>query len=100
MLSKNEELVLEACKGASKNRPITRLELKIITKLNDSDNREIIGRLRDYGYRIAHSNKGYWYANDAEYSEWISRYVKNANTIYKRKAAMDNFVEGQAGIDG
>lgn len=90
-----EMLVLEACKNATKEAPLTRKELKIVTHRSDRKSRDIIGSLRDKGLRIAHNNKGYWYANPQEYTEWINKYTAYAYTILERKNAMDRWTEGQ-----
>lgn len=94
-LTRTELLVLDACRNASRDNPLTRTELKDITKMNDRESRSVVGCLRDLGYRIAHSKKGYWYASPEEYAVWVRRYTANAFTILKRKEAMDRMVEGQ-----
>ena len=97
-LTQTESLVLEACKRASSENPVTRSDLKDITSLTDRKARLVIEGLRDKGYRIV-SNlngiRGYWYGTPAEYRAWIRQYQSYADTIYRRKAAMDRRTEGQ-----
>ena len=96
MLTQVERDVIIACLLASKDQPLTREELKIITHKADRVSRDVIGDLREKGYRVAHSSKGYWFALDPQdYAEWAPRYTANAYTILSRKSAMDRWTEGQ-----
>ena len=100
-LTQTEEIVLEACVRASQKNPITRSDLKDLTGLTDRKAREVVESLRDKGYRIV-SNlggvRGYWYGTPEEYKQWLRQYLSYANTIYRRKAAMDRRTEGQVSI--
>lgn len=103
-LSVNEQLVLKALKKKSAKNPLTRSDLKDITKLTDANNRAILGSLRDKGYRIisgslSKSTKGYWLAKtDKEYKVWSEAYRKYALRVLTRLAAMDKKVKGQVSL--
>lgn len=99
-LTRTEALVLEACKNACKEAPLTRRGLKDITHMSDRNSRNVIDALRDKGMRIACSKSGYYYAFETlDYSEWIRQYSSYAYTILTRKAAMDRYIEGQIEMD-
>ena len=90
--------VLEALKSASKDHPLTRSELKDITKLPDNASRDIIGALRDDGYRVVGSagHKGYWLARtDEEYTAFRTEYYAKGMTYIRRVKAMDRYTDGQ-----
>lgn len=96
-----DEMVLEALMGATKSNPLTRDRLRDITKMRDSVAREIIGRLRDQGYRVIGSAgvKGYWIAkSDEEYLAFRAEYHAKAMTYLRRVQAMDSFTEGQTSM--
>ena len=97
-LSPVESIVLEACKRASADNPITRSELKDYTSTTDRKSRAVIESLRKKGFPIVsnlHGVNGYWYGSPEEYREWARQYVSYAYSILKTKSAMDRRVEGQ-----
>ena len=96
-----EELVLGALKTATKERPFTRAALKDLTGMKDSRARDLIGRLRDRGYRVVGSagTKGYWIAKDeSEYIAFRREYERKAMTYLSRLKAMDGYTEGQTSM--
>lgn len=97
-MNKVSEIVLQECKSRTKSNPLTRKELRDITKLSDASSRNIIGGLRDMGYRIINDSQGYWYANAEEYKAWLPTYEAYAKTIYSRISAMNKYTEGQIEI--
>lgn len=90
-----EKMILELCKSASKKNPISRKELKDRLHTSDRNIRKGIGDLRDKGFRIINNDCGYWLGSAKEYKEWLPLYLSYANTIYKRKKAMDNYTPHQ-----
>lgn len=96
-----EEIVLGALKVSSKHNPLTRAKLKDLTGMKDSRARDVIGRLRDKGYRVVGSagTKGYWIAeNESEYLAFRREYHDKAITYLSRISAMDNYTEGQTSM--
>lgn len=99
--SPTEEMVLEALKECSKERPLTRSRLKDLTGMKDSRARDIIGRLRDRGVRVVGSagTKGYWIAEgESEYLAFRKEYQNKAMTYLSRISAMDSYTEGQTSM--
>lgn len=86
-MTPNEHLVMEFLKYAP--RPITRQELKSITKLTDVANRQIIASLRAKGEWIVENGSGYYLTKDRdEFLNWSARYTSYARTILRTDAAM------------
>ena len=102
-LTPTEELVLKLIKQGTANHPITRRELCFRANLKDSFVREIIGKLRDKGYRVVGSatTKGYYIArSEKQYKEFREEYYRKAMTYLKRISAMDGQTEGQVAMNG
>ncbi len=86
-----ERLVLNALMYASRERPLTRSELRTYTKLKDRDNREIIEGLRAKGAWIINGpdGKGYYITEDgSELEEWLKIYSSRAYRVLKNRTAM------------
>lgn len=97
-LTDKEMLVIEALNSATKESPVTRSKLRELTNLKDNMARELIGRLRDKGYRIigTAAAKGYWIAKTPdEYKSFREEYRAKGMTYLRRIKAMDLFTEGQ-----
>ena len=94
----NEDIILKACKKASKENPLTKEAMTKLTGLPERQNRRIVEKLRDKGERIINNGDGYWYATNKQFAEWLPQYVKGAKTIFRRVAAMNNHTEGQMDI--
>ena len=93
-----EKIVLGALKESSKDHPLTRARLKELTNMKDRHARDVIGKLRDKGYRIVGSSgsKGYWIAEtESEYTAFRREYQTKAMTYLERIKAMDAWTEGQ-----
>ena len=95
----NEDIILKACKKASKKNPLTKERMTHLTGLPERQNRRIIEKLRDKGERIINNGDGYWYATNKQFAEWLPQYVKGAKTIFRRVAAMNRHTEGQIKMD-
>ena len=94
-----EDMVLDELKNHSSKNPLTRWQMKDLTKLSDVQNRQIIGALRDKGIRVINNSTGYWIGTDEEYKEWLPTYTAYAKTILHRVAMMNGFTDGQIGIE-
>jgi len=100
-LTPTEELVLKRIKKANASNPVTRAELCRITGIRDNMVREIIGTLRDNGYRIvgSASTKGYYLArSEKQYKAFREEYLKKGLTFLNRIKAMDGYTEGQVSL--
>lgn len=94
-LTTNEDIILRACRKASKKNPLTNEAMQDLTGLTERGCRKVVESLRDKGERIINNGVGYWYATDKQFAEWLPMYIAGAKTIFKRVAAMNNHTEGQ-----
>lgn len=93
-----KDYILSLLKSGSKEKPISRFEIRLKTKLKDRVIRNYIGALRDEGHRVIGTSdeNGYWIARtEEEYKEFRRNYTSKAATIMRRANAMDNYCEGQ-----
>ncbi len=98
-----EKAVLETLQERSKENPLTRTELRQITKTKDRTSRTLIENLRSQGFRVCSSAnaKGYWMAESEEdYKAFRREYGSKSSTIQKNIKAMDAYTEGQETISG
>lgn len=97
---------LEILKGmlgeASKDKPVTRQQIKNTFLVSDRTARAMIEELREQGVRVCGQNDidGYWIAKtQEEYKRFRRDYMSKAATIFRRVQSMDNQNdEGQVNI--
>lgn len=94
-LTEDEKKVLKLCQKATSKDPLTRANLKSVLGSCDANARQVIGDLREMGFRIISNGKGYWLATPEEYKEWLPTYVAYARTIERRVRKMDKYTDGQ-----
>ena len=96
MLNAIETVILDMCKKASREKPVSIKEIKEVTMLPDNTIRKHVADLRGYGYRICSQAKGYWVAkNESDYLSFRGKYMAEISKRIDRLKAMDNTVLNQ-----
>lgn len=102
-MSDVETRVLEAIRERTKENPLTRSELRIITQKPDNASRDVIKSLKLQGYRIGSSagSKGYWWMSDEQDVKAVCKEIRRkAITMLMTAKAMEAYTEGQESING
>lgn len=96
------EVLKDMLKRASKDKPVTREEIRTTFLVSDRAARAMVEALREQGVRVCGQNDidGYWIAKtEEEYQRFRRDYMSKAATIFRRVNNMDNQSdEGQVNI--
>lgn len=86
-----KEALLQMLENASRDRPVTRRQIRAAFRVSDRRARRMVEELRDAGYPVVGTSdyKGYWVAGSEEELKWFMRnYIAKARTIQRRALRM------------
>lgn len=97
-------LIYEELQKGTKDKPITKARLMVLTGLNERTIRDHIEKLRLAGVRVISlsSVRGYWIAEsgqDVYYHTMKYEMLCRATAMYRLVTAMDGQLSGQIGMD-